>query len=243
MASRSRLRRRRNSENEDRISDLPDDVIGHILSFLATKRAVQTSVLSSRWRSFWTSMTKFDFNKLDHRSLFDEKTNYDEALLCFRAFVDQVIRRCDQSKTTMHGLTLQSVAKLLSPVSMYLDVVPAFALKTLLQQLHLTGAYPGDYEVTEKLLNVHPVLEYLLLVGDMMHDKLLSLKIFVPTLRRLTIRLWVNFGINGHQFMISTPKLQSLEITDENVARYLVSGLPSLDKADIDVGDYHPSNI
>ncbi|XVE84336.1 hypothetical protein DITRI_Ditri17bG0004500 [Diplodiscus trichospermus] len=37
-------------EQEDFISKLPDDVVGHILSYLTTLEAVQTRVLSRRWR-------------------------------------------------------------------------------------------------------------------------------------------------------------------------------------------------
>ncbi|XP_004501663.1 putative F-box/FBD/LRR-repeat protein At1g78760 [Cicer arietinum] len=40
-------------ENEDRLSDLPDCIILHILSFIKTKQAVQTCVLSSRWKDLW----------------------------------------------------------------------------------------------------------------------------------------------------------------------------------------------
>ncbi|CAN1300086.1 Putative F-box/FBD/LRR-repeat protein At1g78840 [Linum perenne] len=39
--------------NKDRLSHLPDSVIYHILSFPETKYAVQTSVLSRRWRCAW----------------------------------------------------------------------------------------------------------------------------------------------------------------------------------------------
>jgi len=38
---------------EDRLSDLPDYVILHILSFLDTRRAVQTCILSKRWNNLW----------------------------------------------------------------------------------------------------------------------------------------------------------------------------------------------
>ncbi|XP_071686685.1 F-box/LRR-repeat protein At3g26922-like [Rutidosis leptorrhynchoides] len=41
---------------EDRIFDLPDDIIYRILSFLDMKYAVQTSLLSRRWKHAWKSM-------------------------------------------------------------------------------------------------------------------------------------------------------------------------------------------
>ncbi|CAJ2668780.1 unnamed protein product [Trifolium pratense] len=46
---------------DDMISNLPDFVIGYILSFLSTKEAVLTSVLSTRWKYMWTFLTKLDF--------------------------------------------------------------------------------------------------------------------------------------------------------------------------------------
>ncbi|XP_045832646.1 F-box/FBD/LRR-repeat protein At3g14710-like [Trifolium pratense] len=48
-------------EDGDRISNLPDFIIGHILTFLHTKNAIQTSLLSSRWRYMWTFITKLSF--------------------------------------------------------------------------------------------------------------------------------------------------------------------------------------
>ncbi|RHN50671.1 putative F-box domain-containing protein [Medicago truncatula] len=40
-------------ENEDKLSDLADCVLLHILSFLNTKYAVQTCILSKRWKNIW----------------------------------------------------------------------------------------------------------------------------------------------------------------------------------------------
>lgn len=45
-----------NQEKMDRISSLPDEILCHILSFLPIKCAVQTCILSSRWKHLWTSL-------------------------------------------------------------------------------------------------------------------------------------------------------------------------------------------
>ncbi|MFS8019369.1 putative F-box domain, leucine-rich repeat domain superfamily, F-box-like domain superfamily [Helianthus anomalus] len=53
----------------DRLSSLPDDLILKILSFIDTKHAIRTSVLSSRWRYIWTSTPRLDFSTRDFRTL------------------------------------------------------------------------------------------------------------------------------------------------------------------------------
>nr|KYP40504.1 Putative F-box/LRR-repeat protein At4g13960 family [Cajanus cajan] len=47
--------------NFDMISNLPDYIIGHILSLLPTKDAVITCVLSKRWICLWTFITNLHF--------------------------------------------------------------------------------------------------------------------------------------------------------------------------------------
>ncbi|KAJ0466587.1 putative F-box domain, leucine-rich repeat domain superfamily, F-box-like domain superfamily [Helianthus annuus] len=49
----------------DRLSNLPDDLIHKILSFISIKHVVQTSALSSRWRYIWTSMPFLNFSTKD----------------------------------------------------------------------------------------------------------------------------------------------------------------------------------
>ena len=48
---------------KDRISELPEFIIHHILSFLSTKAIVKTSLLSKRWNGFTSSYPVLDFNE------------------------------------------------------------------------------------------------------------------------------------------------------------------------------------
>ncbi|CAL1385563.1 unnamed protein product [Linum trigynum] len=47
---------------DDRISILPDEIICRVLSFLETKYAVGTAVLSQRWRDLWTRVSSLDLD-------------------------------------------------------------------------------------------------------------------------------------------------------------------------------------
>ncbi|KAI3863117.1 hypothetical protein MKW98_015575 [Papaver atlanticum] len=67
-------------ENLDRISDLPDNIIHHILSFLLIKDVIRTSFLSKRWRYKWTSVPTLEFDGL----VFSPKTK-------FMNFIDSVL--------------------------------------------------------------------------------------------------------------------------------------------------------
>ncbi|GLT45815.1 hypothetical protein SLA2020_196200 [Shorea laevis] len=72
----------------DRISALPEGVICHILSFLPTKVAVQTSVLSTKWRKIYTLVSSID---LEFGTLDDDREEIDaEKSNRFSNFVDRV---------------------------------------------------------------------------------------------------------------------------------------------------------
>ncbi|CAL1375778.1 unnamed protein product [Linum trigynum] len=52
----------------DRLTHLPEFIIHHIISFLDTKSAVQTSVLSRAWRSTWKHISVLDFESYSFKS-------------------------------------------------------------------------------------------------------------------------------------------------------------------------------
>lgn len=50
------------SVETDRLSNLPDPIIAHILSLMDTEDAVRTCVLSKKWRRHWTYIHSLSFN-------------------------------------------------------------------------------------------------------------------------------------------------------------------------------------
>ncbi|XVE84334.1 hypothetical protein DITRI_Ditri17bG0004300 [Diplodiscus trichospermus] len=91
-------------EQEDFISKLPDDVVGHILSYLDTIEAVQTSALSKRWRFLWTYIHTLEFH--DFPALDDGNQMYMD-------FMDHVLGLCksqNMKKFTLrfHGFERES---------------------------------------------------------------------------------------------------------------------------------------
>ncbi|GFZ07516.1 F-box/RNI-like superfamily protein [Actinidia rufa] len=76
-------------QGEDKISNLPEAVLCHILSFLSTKAAVRTSILGTKWKDLWAFMPilEFDFKSMYHpnRMYSDSK----EKLNKFMNFVER----------------------------------------------------------------------------------------------------------------------------------------------------------
>ncbi|OVA07742.1 F-box domain [Macleaya cordata] len=81
------------NNEEDRISNLPDTLIHQILSFIDMNYAVQTSVLSRRWRYLWTSIPTLNF---DSNLLQLPETRYTN-VEAFIDFVDRVLMLRDSS--------------------------------------------------------------------------------------------------------------------------------------------------
>ncbi|GAU51149.1 hypothetical protein TSUD_84670 [Trifolium subterraneum] len=88
-----------NNENElseDRLSDLPDGVILHILSFLNTKHVVPTCVLSARWKHIW--------KRTPALTLYASRFSISKQ---FPRFVSKILTLRDTS-TALHALDLDS---------------------------------------------------------------------------------------------------------------------------------------
>ncbi|KAL7250632.1 hypothetical protein ACSBR1_012620 [Camellia fascicularis] len=64
------------SKEKDRISNLPDEILSHILCFMPTKYAARTSLLSTRWKSIWTSVHIIDLCSFSERGHNEQSSGF-----------------------------------------------------------------------------------------------------------------------------------------------------------------------
>ena len=101
MGKRRHNYTREPDDDIDRISNLPDELRVHILTFLRIKEAVQTCVLSKRWKKTWASLPilLFDLNKFlledPHQKLSREITR--EHVDKFEKFVKSALQNREAS--------------------------------------------------------------------------------------------------------------------------------------------------
>ncbi|OIW08015.1 hypothetical protein TanjilG_20116 [Lupinus angustifolius] len=69
MKRRQRESVRDGKGGRDRISDLPDCVLLYLMTFMDTRHAVQTCVLSKRWKDLWKHLTNLILHSDDFRNL------------------------------------------------------------------------------------------------------------------------------------------------------------------------------
>ncbi|KAJ3673881.1 hypothetical protein LUZ60_005873 [Juncus effusus] len=106
------MKRRRSNHQElesDRLSDLPEPLLLHILSFLPTKSSIRTSLLSRRFRHLWTASPSIDLDRSDFPPgrLFVDVTNR-----CFFRLRDRsapLLRLC--LRTYRYPLPTKSLSK------------------------------------------------------------------------------------------------------------------------------------
>ncbi|XP_074289817.1 F-box/LRR-repeat protein At3g59210-like [Silene latifolia] len=78
-----------NTETLDRLTELPSNLIYHILGFLSTKCAVATCILSKKWRYTWVHVPALDLTDLPSTNT--DGTFQKDYLVCFRNFMNRVL--------------------------------------------------------------------------------------------------------------------------------------------------------
>ncbi|KAK4341831.1 hypothetical protein RND71_037647 [Anisodus tanguticus] len=82
-------------DGEDEISNLPDSILLHILSYLPTRDVVGTCILSTRWKNLWTCVENID---VDDSFLYSSGVfGYPMKDTCFKHFVHRVLQLREES--------------------------------------------------------------------------------------------------------------------------------------------------
>ncbi|XP_045828712.1 FBD-associated F-box protein At4g10400-like [Trifolium pratense] len=174
----------RSIPTEDRVSNLPDSILSHILSFLPTKSSAATSVLSKRWETLWLSL--FDLDDLDGRQSFKDFINFlppheatDTIIIpCINEIIidaafqrggtqtldlHKVYRPKDQLKLTRRIFTCRTLT-FLKLKNLCVNDLPFLPNIPLLKTLHLENVYFTTQTHIFKLLLACPNLEELQII-------------------------------------------------------------------------------
>jgi hypothetical protein len=202
------------------LGDLPEEVLRHILSFLLTKDAVRTSVLSKRWEYLWASIPDLDFEQyfLDKRNIL---MNFVERVLCLRDSyaINRFTLTCDVLLDASRVNTWISAAVRHNVRELYIKLydlkgefpLPCclFTCKTL-TSLHLCMPIILKLPTTICLSN----LKTLTIESVTFSDEYLTQQFFsrLPALEKLCLQdcSWGSLKV----VRLSTPKLYSLSITE-----------------------------
>ncbi|KAJ3684127.1 hypothetical protein LUZ61_013291 [Rhynchospora tenuis] len=222
----------------ERISSLPDDIKAHILSFLSTKKAVQTCILSKRWHDAWAyfpvlKVSQYEFRDDDQRQCMDKFIRFVNGVWNNRKTSCLDIFECYCFDSDRHGHFVEwlgHVAALMPRVIVFDVNITTFLhlpqssvfSSASLQNLKLHFHAPGTI-IKPESINL-PSLTVLELVSVDLNDDLAQ-KLFwgCPALESLVLR-WCDLGMSD----ITSGILKTLNIDHCWLTRKLHISCPAL---------------
>ncbi|EOA23246.1 hypothetical protein CARUB_v10017292mg [Capsella rubella] len=225
---------------EDRMNQLPEELLLHILSLLPTETVVTTSVLSKRWRSLWKLVPNLEFDS-DHHHTFSEnvckfflshKAPVLKSLhlkfglhevnpvdvgiwvgIAFARNLRELVLHClphPETFTFPSSLCTCNTLETLELKFFLVDITSPVLMKSLRTLRLQFLGFRGDESICN-LLSGCPVLEDLVVDRCGYCHDVVTFTISVPSLQRL----WIhedNHGEGIRGYMINVPSLKFLEI-------------------------------
>ncbi|KAF5753908.1 putative F-box domain, leucine-rich repeat domain superfamily, F-box-like domain superfamily [Helianthus annuus] len=230
----------------DRLSSLPDDLIHKILAFLPIKDAIETSVLSSRWRFIWTSMPYLNLSSEDFYTLpkfskfvthvLSRRNNLTEVYslkLTFRGKASQVFVKRILNYAFSHNVQQLNVVWLdvNSNMTFPLSLFSSKSLNSLTMQIvkrnHLMETCLTSISELPTLttLDLHSVT-----LCDDEDDKCSGIFSKCANLKNLTLR---DFATESDGLSIFHPRLANLTLENDNFVKVVNVVAPQLENLTI----------
>ncbi|KAJ3687687.1 hypothetical protein LUZ61_016851 [Rhynchospora tenuis] len=202
------------SENSDRLSNLPDALLIHILSSLDAKKVVQTCLLSKRWQNLWTSVPSLHFN---YEFLSKESERFGILVTSFLRLRDKAInlhtfKLCYYGSRTSASRTSASCIhySVLSNTTAFSvdEMWILYAFKHKVKNLVLK-LWEDCFKIAPNCLFTCDSLEYMHLTC---FSEVKADIVCLPKLRKLSLR---NVNMNGdsiHRIISGYPTLETLSI-------------------------------
>ncbi|KAF8102652.1 hypothetical protein N665_0197s0016 [Sinapis alba] len=240
----------------DRISHLPEDLLFRILSLVPISDAMQTSLLSKRWKSVWKMMPTLEYHKescpnigsLGFEEFCKRSLQLHEAPVLKTLTLKLNRQKSLKLPSSFPNAAFQKLVVLkLHTVTPYLtDSQPSTVCFRSLKSLHLTHVSFCGEEVFCRLISACPVLEDLFLdsVTSCLHGlSRSSFTISVPSLQRLEIKQNTSedpiYPSYHSGFKIDTPSLKYLWISHFIASFIFIEDcMPNLVEARLGVDPY-----
>ncbi|OMO49347.1 hypothetical protein COLO4_38578 [Corchorus olitorius] len=214
VRKRCSKKKQESEEDRDRISNLTDELIHKIMSFMNTKYAVQTCVLSERWECLWKSLPYLDFN---HATFpfkgipwkdQDPRDKDPKAIPSFISFITQVL--CRRHHTNLVEVCAQSLSE--KPYAFILQGLITYALDHNVKQLSILSDHGSDSVLPESFYTCRS-LEVLYLNRHVIKSpKFLALpalkSLHIHDIRMRKLESIFNLNLSG------CPNLESLKLTE-----------------------------
>ncbi|GJW17617.1 FBD-like protein [Tanacetum coccineum] len=235
-------------QNVDRLSILPDNLVQEILSRMPTVYAVQTSILSKRWRSTWRSVYNLDFDDLD--TVF-------EGNLFWVKFVEYVLERCNTSAVDSFKLSSRKnyisenlvlkwigVAVQLNACKLDFQYINITLPQSLLISTTLTNLRLDSNRLDFSVLDSHspislPCVKTLdISVFSDLDDNVFKLIHGCPVLECLKTEIKKCVQAQHHHYKIATLKQLKLSVCQSKTLSYnqVRLSVPNLERLDVDDG-------
>ncbi|KAJ0669163.1 putative F-box domain, FBD domain, leucine-rich repeat domain superfamily [Helianthus annuus] len=201
---------------DDRLSGLPQDILSHILSLIPMKSAVQTSILSKRWRYSWMFVTNLDFDDIHSDPI--------HGLDILLNFVDRALESRQMSQVELFRLHFSKIRAPVSKVSSWID----WAVRLNVREFDI---HVIRLELPLSLLTCKTLTKLSIgLSGRMYHIWGPQSPVNLPCLKTLDIVLWKTPFLIAFNLIHGCPVIEnlSLEVKDCGDEKEFKYNIPTL---------------